>query len=126
MELQRPMSQYSPFERTGYTHRYRDGCIEVGRDGGTSVTRLTLDGEQSLDADLSDQSSDHEGGNPGREENERETTTAAHACTHAEDGVQIVRSCTARCNHRQPGSTRRKIRGFSAPDCILYPECTVR
>ena len=69
MELKRP---YSPFERTGYTHRYRNGFIEVRRDGGTSVANLTLDEELDLDADLSDQSSDHEGGNTGQEENGRE------------------------------------------------------
>jgi hypothetical protein len=37
-----------------------------------SVIRLKPDGELSLDADLSDQSSDHGGGNTGREENGRE------------------------------------------------------
>ena len=47
-----------------------DGGAEVGQDGGMNVAHLTLGGELNADVDLSDYSSDHEGGDTGREDND--------------------------------------------------------
>ena len=99
-----------------------DGGAEVGQDGGTSITHLTLDGELSLDVDLADQSPDHEGGDTGKKENGREyndrNELCEHAQTHREDGVKVVGNRTIDCNHCQPRFTRHKIRGLGTPDCI--------
>jgi len=45
-------------------------AVPKWEDGGMNVAHLTLGGELNADVDLSDHSSDHEGGDTGREDND--------------------------------------------------------
>lgn len=80
----------------------RDSGTEVGQDGGTGVAHLTLDGELSLDIDLSNYSSEHKSSNAGQKENGGEDNDGnefrEHADAYGEDGVKIVRNRTVDYN----------------------------